>query len=186
MDFTYNDERTGMFVYNVGLITSRGKEGDSIMAAAWTYQVSYSPGLMAVCINPKHTTYKNILKSKEFGISIASSEQNSLSSLSGNYSGENYNKIAALKELGYSFFPAKKIKTILVKDAALNIECKLIKKIKLGDHVMLIGEILEVHPAKGETLVYYKDKYWNAQPHHKPDDSEKNEMKDIFEKHKKK
>jgi len=183
MDLNYDDEGAGMFVTNVGLITSKGEKGDGIMSAAWTYQISYSPALMAVCINPRHTTYKNIVKSKEFGISIASTKQNSLASLSGGYSGKDYDKIGALKEIGYKFFKAKKINVLLVEGASLNIECKLIKKVKLGDHVLLVGEIVECSPAKGESLVYYKGEYWNVKPHHKPDDSERKEFKAVFEKH---
>ena len=62
MDLPWGDERTKQFVTNVGLITSNGPYGDNVMAAEWAHHVSYEPGLIAVCINPKDATHKNIGK----------------------------------------------------------------------------------------------------------------------------
>ena len=101
MDLPWGDSRSNQFVTNVGLITSNGPYGNDIMAAEWTHHVSYKPGLIAVCINPKDATHANIEKTKEFGVSLCASDQNVLSSISGGYSGKNYDKIEALKEIGF-------------------------------------------------------------------------------------
>ena len=124
MDLPWGEDRTKQFATNVGLITSNGPNGNDIMACEWTFHVSYSPGLIAVCIHRPDATHENIEKTKEFGVNLAASDQNTLSSISGGYHGTQYNKVEALKELGYKFFKAKKIDVMMVEGAAMNAECR--------------------------------------------------------------
>ena len=56
MDLPWGDEKTVQFITNVGLITSNGPFGDDIMSAEWTHHVSYSPGLISVCIGKSKAT----------------------------------------------------------------------------------------------------------------------------------
>ena len=143
MNLPWGDERSKKFVTNVGLVTSNGPFGDDVMACEWTHHVSYSPGLIVVCIRPSDATHENIKQTKEFGVSLCAVDQSIMSSVSGGYSGSNYDKIKALKELGFEFYNAKKIKTVMVKGAAMNAECKLANEYSLGDHTMFVGEVLE-------------------------------------------
>lgn len=161
MDLPWGDEKTIKFVTNVGLITSNGPHGDNIMAAEWTHHVSYSPGLIAIFIHTHDATYENIKKTEEFGVNLCAIDQNMVSSIAGGSHGQKVDKIAVLKELGVEFYEGTRIKTVMVKDAALNIECKLIKEMILGDHVMLVGEVIEAKPGTKDPLVYHRLKYWN-------------------------
>jgi flavin reductase (DIM6/NTAB) family NADH-FMN oxidoreductase RutF len=127
LDLPWNDERSNKFITNVGLITSDGPFGADVMACEWTHHVSYSPGLIAVCIGPKKTTHENIIQTKEFGVNLSSTDQSIMSSIAGGYMGSKYNKINALKELGFEFYEAKKIRAVMIKGAAVNIECTIVK-----------------------------------------------------------
>ena len=108
MDLPWGDERTTTFITNVGLVASAGQKGDNVMACEWAHQISYSPELIAVFLSADHTTNENIRKTKEFGISLCAADQSVLSSVAGGYSGKDYDKIAALKELGFEFYKGKK------------------------------------------------------------------------------
>ena len=187
MDLPWGDEKTVQFITNVVLITSNGPFGDNIMAAEWTHHVSYSPGLVAVCIGHNKATLENIRKSKEFGINLAATDQNVLSGIAGGSTGKNVDKVSALKELGFKFYKAKKINTLMVEGAALNLECKLYKEIELGDHVMFVGEVIEVYMNKNkEPLAYHKVKYWKLGENiQKPPQEEMEKIKSIVEKHRK-
>jgi flavin reductase (DIM6/NTAB) family NADH-FMN oxidoreductase RutF len=187
MDLAWGDEITNQFITNVGLITSNGKYGNNIMACEWTHHVSYSPGLIAVCINPKDATHSNISETMEFGVNLTSIEQNVLTSVSGGNSGKDVDKISALKELGFRFFKAKKINVLMVEDAVVNLECKLFKKIELGDHSMFVGEIVEIYPYKNKTpLVYHGQKYWKlGERLSKPSQEELQKINMIVARHKK-
>ena len=186
MDLPWGDERTKQFVTNVGLITSNGPYGNNIMAAEWTHHVSYSPGLIAVCINPKDATHANLSKTKEFGVNLCASDQNVLSSISGGNSGKNIDKISVLKELGFKFFKAKKINVLMINGAAMNAECKLAKEIKLGDHTTFVGEVVELYPVGKEPLVYHAQKYYKlGQAIPKPPQNELDRISKVIDKHKK-
>ncbi len=182
MDLPWGDERTKKFVTNVGVITSNGHYQNDIMACEWTHHVSYSPGLIAVCIRANDATHANISSKEEFGVNICSSDQNILSSIAGNYSGKDTDKIGALKELGFKFFKAKKINVLMVQGAAMNAECRLFKKIELGDHTTFVGEIVELYPLNNKApLVYHAQKYWKFGTQiKKPSKKEMEKIKEII------
>jgi len=187
MDLPWGDARTVQFVTNVGLVTTNGPFGNNIMAAEWTHQVSYSPGLITVCVGRNKATEANIHDSKEFGVSLAALDQAGLSHIAGNSSGKTVDKIAVLKELGFKFFPAKKIKVLLVKEAVLNMECRLVKEMVLGDHTMFVGEVLQaVLNAGKEPLAYHQTKYWKlGTTLPKPSEKEKEKIQKLLEKYNK-
>ena len=160
MDLPWGDEKTIKFVTNVGLITSNGPKGHNIQAAEWTHHISYSPGLIALCLGRDRTTRENILATKEFGVSLAAADQSIMANVAGGSHGKDVNKIKALEELGFKFYKAKKIKTLMVDGAALNAECKVVEVIELGDHTMFVGEVQEANASQKEPLVYHGMKYW--------------------------
>ena len=186
MDLSWGDEKTRKFITNVGLVTSTGPYGDNIMAAEWTHHISYSPGMIAICIDTDEATYSNIKETKEFGVSLCSTSQAVLSSVSGGNTGKEVDKIKALEELGFKFYKGKKIKALMVTDAALNVECKLVEELKLGDHIMMVGEVIEASKTDKEPLAYHQGKYWRiSETLPKPPDEERERIKGIVEKHKK-
>jgi flavin reductase (DIM6/NTAB) family NADH-FMN oxidoreductase RutF len=160
MDLPWGEEESKRFITNVGLLTSDGPLGPNIMACEWTHHLSYSPGFVVVCVNPKDATHTNINATKEFGVGLASAKQTVLSSIAGGYSGKKVDKIKALKELGFKFYPARKIKPPMVQDAVLNLECKVVQEIPVGDHTMFVGEVQEIslNPEE-EPIAYHLGKY---------------------------
>jgi flavin reductase (DIM6/NTAB) family NADH-FMN oxidoreductase RutF len=187
LDLPWNDEISNRFITNVGLITSDGPFGADVMACEWTHHVSYRPGLIAVCIRPGDATHDNIRQTKEFGVNLCSADQSTMSSIAGGYTGNEHNKIDALKELGFEFYKAKRIEVLMIRGASVNIECKLSNEIPLGDHTTFIGEVVEAsnNPEK-EPLAYYEGKYFIMNKGiEKPSDEERERMKQIVEKHKK-
>jgi flavin reductase (DIM6/NTAB) family NADH-FMN oxidoreductase RutF len=162
MDLLWSDKRTRQFVTNVGLITTDGPLGRNIMAAEWTHHISYSPSLIAVNIRGHDATAENIRKSKEFGVNIAAEDQNVLCSVAGRYTGRHIDKISVLEENGIAlFYNAKHIKVLMVQRAAMNAECKLVKQEELGDHIMFIGEVVEISADENiRPLLYHNGKYW--------------------------
>lgn len=168
INIPWGSEHAIAFVTNVGLITSKGQHGDNVMASEWTHHVSYEPGLIAVSLgklnmggNPK-ATFENIKATGVFGVSLAASEQNALANIAGNNTGREIDKIAALKELGFSFVKAREIDVLLVEGALAQFECRVINTVDAGDHVLVIGEVLYKHPlAKDkQPLVYHGLKFW--------------------------
>jgi flavin reductase (DIM6/NTAB) family NADH-FMN oxidoreductase RutF len=164
MDLLWNDRRTRQFVTNVGLITSDGSFGPNIMAAEWTHHISYSPSLIAANIRGHDATAQNIKESKEFGISIAAENQNVICSIAGKYKGIHVDKISVIKEAGIAaFYNAKSISSQvpMLVGAAMNAECKLVKQEELGDHIMFVGEVIEISADENiRPLLYHNGRYW--------------------------
>ena len=189
MDMPWGSAESSPFVTNVGLITSKDDKGDNIMSAEWTHHISYSPSLIAVSVNKTNkTTAKNIAENKFFGVSIASSEQNVISSTSGDYKGYLVDKIAALKELGFKFSRGEKTGVYLVDGSVLQLECKLVNTVNSGSHTLFIGEVVSVkHLADKKPLIYNHGKFWKfGEQVHKPAQVELDNIKKVFEKHSRK
>lgn len=184
MNLPPNDPNTRKFVTTVGLVTTRGPLGDNVMACEWTHHISYSPSLIAVCIRAGKLTAENIEQSKEFGVNLASVNQNWVASLAGNTSGHVVDKIAALRELGVEFYQAKTINVLMIKDAAMNVECKFIQKVDIGDHPILIGEVHEIFSSDAEPILYHEGKYWKLGEHiEKPPQEFRDKIAALIEKH---
>ncbi len=187
IELRWADKELKKFITNVGLITSNGPYGLNVMACEWTYKISSNPGLIAISSHPGNISTDNIMKTKEFGVSIAATDQNIFASVAGNYSGKDYDKIKALEELGYKFYKAKKIDTLMVEGSVMNLECKVIHEFHEGDHILFIGEVVERedHPEK-ESLAYHKGKYWKIDTKvFKPSEEELAKINKVIEKYKK-
>jgi len=187
MNLPWGDPCSNKFVTNVGLITSNGPYGHNIMAAEWTHHISYEPGLIAVNIHAYDATAENIEKTKEFGVNLAAFGQNIVSSISGGNTGKEVDKIKVLKDLGVEFYEAKKINVLMVKGAAMNAECKLLKSISLGDHTMFVGEVLDASASDKQPVVFHDGKYWKfGERIQKPDQSMLDKIGKLVDKYRKK
>ena len=187
MEIPWGSDIAFRFITNVGLVTSNGTHGHNIMACEWTHHLSYKPALVGVSIHPRHASYDNIKTSKEFGVNIASVLQSVLSSISGKESGRGFNKIKVAEELGFRFYQAKKINTLMVENASVNLECKLFQEIPLGDHVMFVGEVVDSSIRSDEKpLAYHQGKYWDMNSTLEKSSSDVREkIKILFDKYKK-
>lgn len=145
------------FTTGVGLITSTGKHGSNVMAVEWTMQISYEPMLIAIFIHESSSTYENILKTKEFGVNMSSDEQDSLVNIAGGYSRKEIDKL----NIGlFDIYSARYIKVPMLRGCIINAECLLLNHYKIGDHIAVIGEVVD---AKFDTtrspLVYHQGMY---------------------------
>ncbi len=135
------------FTTTVAFITTRSSKGDNVMAAEWTYQVSYTPFLVAVVVDPRHATHAAIVESKEFGVSLASDDQNALSSFTGGFSQREAEKLTSGE---VPTRPGEVIGARLVEGSLAQLECKLVATHALGDHTQFVGEVVAARVAQGK------------------------------------
>ncbi|TLX93336.1 MAG: flavin reductase family protein [Thaumarchaeota archaeon] len=147
------------FMTGVSLITSNGSQGQNVMAAEWTMQVSYEPMLIAVFIHEDSSTLKNVLETKAFGVNVASEEQTISVSIAGGYSRKEIDKLRIRN--AFEFVKAKKINVPLIAGCILNAECEVVTTKKIGDHVMVVGNVVFIcHDVTKKPLVYHQGKYF--------------------------
>ena len=184
MKIGWDDERMRKFVTPISLVSSKGEKGYDVMACAWTYFLSFEPALLAVSVAPRHLTAENIMKHGEFGVSLLSEEQSTAANVAGWYSGRDYDKLSALRELGYSFSEGEETGLPLLKEAVFVAECKLRESIEFGDHILFVGEVLSASSSKGSPLVSHGGGYYKiGQRLSKPPEEELERIEEIVEKH---
>lgn len=167
------------FSTGISMITSRGPHGPNVMAAEWVMQISYSPILVAIFIHKGSHTIKNIEKTKEFGVNVASKEQTTEVSIAGGYSGSEINKLE-IKNI-FKISKAHKIKTPMILGCTINAECKLVRKEKLGDHIMLVGRVVHIeYDDTKNPLIYHKGRYFSLDSTVEPDRQEIQVSKDAL------
>ena len=74
----------------------------------------------------------------------------------------------------------------MVEGAAMNAECKLVNEILLGDHFMLVGEVVQAsHNSTIRPLVLHAGSYWMLDtPLQRPSQHERSKQQEVLEKHK--
>lgn len=155
------NEAQRYFVTGVSMITSRGLRGNNVMAAEWTMQVSHDPMLIAVFIHKGSVTLNNIIKTKEFGVNVASDQQSTAISTAGGFSRTEIDKMS-ISEI-FKTAKSKKIKTPLIQGCVLSAECKLVMTKTIGDHVMVVGKVVQVqYDDTKKPLIYHKNRYFKT------------------------
>ncbi len=142
------------FTTGCALITTDGPQGPNVMAAEWTFNVSYNPFLILVSIDPANRTHDLIHETREFGVNLVSEEQTAAMAFAGHYSKVDTDKLSS--EL-FDTVPAKKIKAPMIRGSLLAAECRLIQEIPMGDHTGFVGEVVELSvDPDGKPLVLHR------------------------------
>jgi len=122
---------------------------DNIITIAWAGTVCSNPPMISVSIRPSRYSHELIIASKEFVINIPESKLIAACEHCGTISGRECDKF---KENKLSRQTGSFLKTPMIKECPISIECSVKKIINLGSHDMFIGEVLAVHA--DESIIY--------------------------------
>ena len=113
--------------------------------------LSLNPPMVLFSLGNYSSSIKQFSKTKFLSINILSSKQKKLS-----------NNFAFSKpELKNIKFIEGRNKTAIIPNCIANLECKLIDKIKKGDHIIFICKILELQSNdKLKPLIYFNSNYF--------------------------
>lgn len=104
--------------------------------------ISIDPALYGVAIRRACHTYSLILDTKDFVISIPPAKYVEEVDKVGMISGRTRDKFS---EVHFTALEARFVKSPLIKECPINIECTLYEDLELGDHHLLVGEVVAVH-----------------------------------------
>jgi flavin reductase (DIM6/NTAB) family NADH-FMN oxidoreductase RutF len=125
------------------LIATVDREGKvNVAAFSWITTVSADPFIVTVSVAERRYTYNLLEQTGEFTVNIPTLNLLSKVWVCGSKSGRNEDKI---KLTGFKLTPSHKIKAPIIDDCIANLECKVINKIKTGDHIVFFGEVLEIY-----------------------------------------
>jgi len=125
------------------LIASQNGKGDvNLMMASWVGIVSKTPPTIAVSLNRERKTYANIIESKVFSVNVVSSDLAVAADACGLASGKKVDKQSLT---GLDITPGVVDQVPLVTESPLNVECRYLREVELGDYRLVMGEIVEIH-----------------------------------------
>jgi len=117
----------------------------NLMTASWAGIVSKTPPTMAISLNKGRKTYANIKESGEFVVNMVPASLAVEADYCGIRSGH---KEAKLETSGLSLEAAEFIKVPVLSESPLNVECRFVQEVDLGEYRLVMGEILQIHAAE--------------------------------------
>jgi flavin reductase (DIM6/NTAB) family NADH-FMN oxidoreductase RutF len=113
----------------------------NIITLAWHTPISRTPPLYGISLSPKRHSYTLIQESKEFVINYIPYSLGEAANFCGTHTGRKTDKISTT---GLTLIPSKILSTPRIQEGYAHLECKLVSTIALGDHSLLIGEVVAV------------------------------------------
>ncbi|WP_292518906.1 flavin reductase family protein [Methanoculleus sp.] len=134
--------RTLLYPHPDLIIGTYGSDGrPDVMAAAWGGICSSRPPAVAVSIQKVRQTYENLMREREFTISIPSVDYVREADYFGIVSGRDTDKFAAT---GLTPVKSDLVNAPYVGEFPVVLECRLLQTVEIGMHTQFIGEILDV------------------------------------------
>ena len=124
-----------------GLITT-GADRPNVMTCNRMASCSAEPPRLSVSIRPKRYSHGLIRNTGEFVLNLPTPGQALLADYVGVVSGRGEDKFAIA---GLRLAPALRVKTPLLADCPVNIECAVEHELDLDSHTLFIGRVLAVH-----------------------------------------
>jgi flavin reductase (DIM6/NTAB) family NADH-FMN oxidoreductase RutF len=148
----------GSWPSGVTIVTSRAGEQIHGMTVSDFSGVSIDPPLAVVCAAKSSVTTGLIEEGQCFGVNVLRQDQFVLS-----------NKFASKKDEFKRFEGVETFEATtgapLIRDALVNLDCRVVAIHDAGDHVLCVGEIEQVHINEGEEpLLFFRGGYGRFEP----------------------
>ena len=131
-------QRLTQGVYVVGVAHGQVRNA---FTAAWVMQVSFDPLLLALSINPHHSSYGLLRDGRAFSVNVLKKGQLELAAHYGGRAG----KFASLE------WTMNRIGVPLLLESLAWFECQVVGEHPAGDHVLVVGKLLD---SKAEPMAY--------------------------------
>jgi flavin reductase (DIM6/NTAB) family NADH-FMN oxidoreductase RutF len=163
---------TALFPCPVVLVTcGDSREVPNIITLAWVGVICSTPPIIGLGIRPERHSYELIEQLGEFVVNIPTTEIVRIVDFCGVVSGRSCEKFG---ETGLTAVKADRVKTPLIEECPINIECKVRQIIPLGSHHLFLGEVIQYHVeetilddqnnidfTKIAPFVYNRGEYWS-------------------------
>jgi flavin reductase (DIM6/NTAB) family NADH-FMN oxidoreductase RutF len=119
-------------VYVVGVAHG---EMRNAFTAAWVMQVSYDPLLLALSINPSHSSYLLLKEGGLFSVNVLKKGQLDLAN--------HYGRPVHADKLALAEWTTDHMGPPLLRDALAWFECRVVSEHPAGDHVLVLGKVID-------------------------------------------
>jgi flavin reductase (DIM6/NTAB) family NADH-FMN oxidoreductase RutF/ADP-ribose pyrophosphatase YjhB (NUDIX family) len=147
----------GKFLTGVTIVATRDSAGKRWGMTANSFSsVSLAPPLISICIADRSPSFPAFVEAESFGVSILSSEQQDVAM--------RFAKPFEDKFDGLPFAEPRAGSPVLDSSAA-TLVCRTVQRIVAGDHVILVGEVLECAAHDEPLLGYSEGRFFRMDPH---------------------
>ena len=135
------EPNTTLYPVPVVLITTGGDAPD-VMTCNRIASCSAEPPRLCISVRPARHSHSLIRQTREFVVNIPAPQHRTVTDYVGVVTGRDEDKIAIA---GLKLAPAFKVKSPLLADCPVNIECRVEQEIQLDSHTLFIGLVVAVH-----------------------------------------
>ena len=135
------EPNTTLYPVAVALITTGGAT-PNVFTCNRIVSCSAEPPRLAIAVRPMRYSYALIQQTREFVVNLPSPEQSLVADYVGVVTGREEDKIAVA---GLTLAPALRVKTPLLAECPVNIECIVEQEIALDSHALFIARVQAVH-----------------------------------------
>ena len=139
------------FASGVTIITSRDGEGAPVGFTASSFtSLSLDPPMVLFCLARDAACFDAFVGAPAFAVNILGHEQQELS-----------NQFAQRGEDKFAGFAVRDGKngSPLIEGSLASLECRTTQTVPGGDHLIFLGEVVDIQLAEGRPLLYYQGKY---------------------------
>ena len=153
----------GSFMTGVTVVTTRAADGEMVGFTANSFtSVSMDPPLLLVCPGRHISSYETFNKASHFSVSVLAEGQEQVSNTFASVSGERFAQVDWHKD---------KNQCALIEGAAATFSCKVHQRHIAGDHMVLIGEVLQLTCDEKPALGYCSNGYFSLSKEQQSDTS---------------
>jgi len=143
----------GQFATGVTVVTTRDANGNPIGLTANSFaSVSLEPPLVSWCVDKSSTRFSEFIEAKCFSISVLTAEQQDISNLFAMRSWDDTVFEDAEWYEGFNNVPQ-------IPNVSARFHCETAHLYEGGDHIIIVGSVLEYECEADESLVFFQGDY---------------------------
>lgn len=134
----------GTFVYPLPavMVSCGDMKNSNIITVAWTGIINTNPAMCYISVRPERFSHELIKKNGEFVINLTTKELARATDWCGVKSGRDFDKF---KEMGLTKEKATIVKSPMIAESPISVECKVDKIVSLGSHDMITAKIVAIN-----------------------------------------
>ena len=134
----------GTFIYPLPavMVSCGDMKNSNIITVAWTGIINTNPAMCYISVRPERFSHELIKKNGEFVINLTTKELARATDWCGVKSGRDFDKF---KEMGLTKEKATIVKSPMIAESPISVECKVDKIVPLGSHEMITAKIVAIN-----------------------------------------
>lgn len=133
---------TTLYPVPVVLITCGGPEQNNVFSLNRIASCNAEPPMLSISVRPSRASHELIESSGEFVVNVPWPEMEIVSDFVGTTTMDRVDK---WQETGLTTSPASEVRVPLLAECPVNIECRVLEKIRLPSHTLFIAQVVALH-----------------------------------------